>query len=88
MYGTSEVGPGTYIVMAVVVFMVLRAAPAFFREVLPNFRIYPIFAGCIAFWWLLLSGKFLLAFVAMMAGMFITMFLTRKTDEKKPGDPS
>jgi hypothetical protein len=88
MYGTSEVGPGTYIVLAVVVYMVLRAAPAFLREVLPNFRICPTFAGGIAFWWLLLSGKFLLAFAAMMVGMFVTMFLTRTTDEKKPSDPS
>jgi hypothetical protein len=88
LYGPSEVGPGTYIILAVVAFMVLRAAPAFLREVLPNFRIYPVIAGGIAFWWLLFLGKFLLAFAAMMVGMFITMFLTRATDEKKPGDPA
>jgi hypothetical protein len=88
LYGPSEVGPGTYIILAVVAFMVLRAAPAFLREILPNLRVYPIFAGAIAFWWLLILGKYLLAFAALMVGMFITMFLTRTTDGKKPGDPA
>lgn len=62
LFGSSDVGPGTYIILAVVAFMMLRATPAFLRMILPNFRIYPLIAGGIAFWWLILSGKFLLAF--------------------------
>jgi hypothetical protein len=68
--------------------MVLRAAPAFLRDVLPNFRIYPIFAGAIAFWWLLILGKYLLAFAALMVGMFVTIRLNPATEAKDPDDPA
>jgi hypothetical protein len=68
-FGASEVGAGTYLIIAAVALMVLRSAPAFFREVLSNVRIWPVLAGCVAFWWLLLSGRPWFAAAALFAGL-------------------
>lgn len=82
IWGSSEVRPGIYIVMAVVAFMVLRATPAFLREVLPAWRLYPVIAGSVAFWWLLLTGRPMMGFLAMVAGM-IGMQLLQPTEKGK-----
>ena len=86
LYGPPESNTGAYLILAIVAFMVLRAAPAFLKEVLPNFRIYPLFAGGIAFWWLTLSGRYVIGFLAMMAGIVISHWLMPTTEEKKPDD--
>lgn len=72
VFGTSGVGAGTFIILAVIAYMMFRAAPALLREVLPNFRIYPAIVGGIGFWWLIFSAEYLWAVVIGIAGIILT----------------
>lgn len=87
LYGPSEGDAGAYLILAVVAFMVLRAAPAFLKEALPAFRLYPVISGGIAFWCLSLSGRYVLGFLAIVAGMVLSQWLMPAADEKKPDYP-
>lgn len=88
IWGPAEVGPGTYIFIAVVVLMVLQAAPAFLREVLPAVRLYPYFVGGIAFWWLAFTGRPLLGFLALVAGVVAVQLLAPSEKERTTNDPA
>ncbi|WP_046863664.1 hypothetical protein [Microvirga massiliensis] len=88
-FGSSEGLTGAYIILAVVAFMVLRAAPSFFREVRSTGMPLGLLAhavGCLAFWWFLFQAEFLLAVLSGIGGMIVGMVLSPPANETPSPD--
>ncbi|CUA90952.1 hypothetical protein Ga0061061_11711 [Chelatococcus sambhunathii] len=86
LFGPSASGAGVYLMIAVAALLALRAAPAFIRDVLLEVRLSPVIAGGIAFWWLAISGKFVLAFLVVLTGTVISGLLYTPKEGTKPDD--
>lgn len=77
-YGPTETGAGVYLIMAVVAFMMLQAAPAFLRAVFSSARLWPVIGGGVAFWWLAFQGHPWIGAAVCVAGVMLSQALTPK----------